>query len=114
MANWSPIGHLYFPRGEKRELVLTTYLRHSDSEGARAQEKVSCVEPGDQVMPFLCKVSGMVAVIFLVIIPVCPDGKSVKAVTLEVDSLEQVLLVPYHSPNPHLSSVSLSALDRDL
>lgn len=51
-------------------------------------------------MPFLCQVSGLLAVIFLVIIPVCPDGKSVKAVTLEVDSLEQVLLVPCHPPQP--------------
>lgn len=42
-------------------------------------------------MPFLCQVSGLVAIIFLVIIPICPDGKCVKAVILEVDSLEQVL-----------------------
>lgn len=64
-------------------------------------------------MPFLCQVSGLIAVIFLVIIPVCPDGKSVKAVTLEVDSLEQIPLVTCHppQPSPHLC---YPALDQDL
>lgn len=51
-------------------------------------------------MLFLCQVSGLVAIIFLVTIPVCPDGKNVKAMTLEVDSLEQLLLVSYHPPHP--------------
>lgn len=51
-------------------------------------------------MLFLCQVSGLIAIIFLVTIPVYLDGKNVKAVTLEVDSLEQLLLVSYHPPHP--------------
>lgn len=51
-------------------------------------------------MPFQCHAAGLVVVIFLVTKPVCPDGRSVKAVALEVDSGTRF----YSSPAIHLHS----------
>ena len=51
--------------------------------------------------------SRLAAVLFLATRPVCSDGRSVKAVALEVVSLELVPLGPCHAPLPSLVSLSL-------